>query len=1055
MLVGFAAPTSITVVPDGRLIVTERAGRVRVVLPGRTGYEPVPFLQLTNIEATVGERALINLALDPAFAANGHYYVFYTSGSPLRDTVSRFTAVGNTTDLATEVVLYQDLADSSDIHHGGGLAIGPDGALYISTGDGHDTQPGAAHASQRLTSYRGKVLRLNRDGSVPLDNPFHDGPGPNLDAIWALGLRNPFRLSFDAVTGTLHAYDVGGGAWEEVNRLVAGANFGWPICEGVCAVDGMTNPSFAYPHAGRDAAIGGGVVYRGTAFPASHHGNLFYGDFVQSWIRRLVFAGDGSLAGDLPFDPPDGSSDGPTGPVVDLDVGLDGAIYYVNIGGGAVHRISYYSGNRPPTISAAAALPSGGASAPLAVQFSVEAADLDAQPLSYTWEFGDGTTSSERAPLHLYQTNGTFSARVLVSDGTATTYSDPIEIVVGSAPIVTILAPDAGALFQAGADITLSGSATDDGPLPDSAYSWTVVFRHDTHVHPAFGPFSGPSGAFTVPTSGHDFSGDTSYEATLTVTDAQGLSASATRVLAPVKQDLTLATAPTGLSIALDAITRPAPLVHDTLVGFSHRVTAPTPQQVGGVVYEFTGWSDGGAAAHDIVAPAAATTLVATYRPVPTLSVADVAVVEGDAGTTVLTFTVSLSAPSTSPVTVAYASADDTASSGSDYQPVTGTLTFNSGEVSATVAVTVAGDTDPEADERLSLALATPSGALIGDGSAVGTIVNDDVVPIVVSIGAASFAEGTGSTTSASWPVTLSAASPTAVSVQYAVTAGTATAGTDFAAASGTLTFAAGATQATIAVAVAADALDEPDETIAATLDSAVNASIGVGAAVGTIVDDDAAPAISVADVVVVEGPPGIASAVVTLTLSAASGRVVSATAATSDQTAGSADYTATTATVTLAARHADADRRRAGARRCRRRARRDGPGHRVESRPTRRSPTASAVVTIADDDPAPTLVISDVTVTEGNAGSAPSTFTVTLTGATSRTVTVAFATAASHRKRPGRLRRDLGLADLRTGRRHSDHRRAHRRRCRVGARGDLRGRSERADQRGHRRRPG
>ena len=344
ILVGFDAPTSITVVPDGRLLITERAGRVRVVPSGRTNYEPVPFLQLTNIESIVGERALINLALDPNFTANGYYYVFYTRGSPLRDTVSRFTAVGNTTDPASEVVLYQDDLPSSDLHHGGGLAFGPDGRLYISTGDGHDTLPGAAHVAQQVTSPRGKVLRINRDGTIPTDNPFHDGSGPNRDAIWARGLRNPFRLSVDASTGALHVYDVGGGAWEEVNLITRGANYGWPICEGACTTAGMTNPLFAYPHHNRDAAIGGGTVYRGTAFPESHRGNLFYGDFAQSWIRRLVFAADGSVGANLPFAPPDGAADGPTGAVVDIDVGLDGALYYVNIGGGSVHRISVLLG---------------------------------------------------------------------------------------------------------------------------------------------------------------------------------------------------------------------------------------------------------------------------------------------------------------------------------------------------------------------------------------------------------------------------------------------------------------------------------------------------------------------------------------------------------------------------------------------------------------------------------------------------------------------------------------------------------------------------------------
>ena len=307
----------------------------------------------------------------------------------------------------------------------------------------------------------------------------------------------------------------------------------------------MTAPLFAYSHLGRDAAIGGGVVYRGTAFPASHRDNLFYGDFVQSWIRRLTFAANGSVAQDLAFEPADGAADGPTGNVVDLDVGPDGALYYVNIGAGAVHRIRTFSGNRPPVIAAASATPASGTGVPFAVQFAVAASDPDAQVLTYAWEFGDGTTSNQEDPQHLYQSAGSFTARVLVSDGALTTYSEPLTISIGGAPAPSITSPPDGTTFRAGQTITFGGAATDpDETLPASAYSWTVVFHHDTHTHPAFGPFSGQTGSFVVPTSGHDFSGNTWYELVLSVTDAQGLTATASRVLAPDKVDLTLTTDP-------------------------------------------------------------------------------------------------------------------------------------------------------------------------------------------------------------------------------------------------------------------------------------------------------------------------------------------------------------------------------------------------------------------------------------------------------------------------------------------------------------------------------
>src|SRR5262249_49914768 len=153
--------------------------------------------------------------------------------------VARFTASGNGTVAGSEVVLWEDDVNTQNEHHGGTLAFGPDGKLYISSGDQF-----VATDAQLLTSFHGKILRINKDGSVPTDNPFYDGNGPNKDAIWAYGLRNPFRMSFDSVSGRLYIGDVGGNdpntAIEEVNVGTAGANYGWPLCEGSCGSPGTT-----------------------------------------------------------------------------------------------------------------------------------------------------------------------------------------------------------------------------------------------------------------------------------------------------------------------------------------------------------------------------------------------------------------------------------------------------------------------------------------------------------------------------------------------------------------------------------------------------------------------------------------------------------------------------------------------------------------------------------------------------------------------------------------------------------------------------------------------
>ena len=180
-----------------------------------------PFLQLTNVgnDGYAGlQQGIFSIALDPNFATNHYYYVFYTTRTPNRDRLSRFTANATltTTNLNTEVVLYQDPQDANTEHHGGAIVFGNDGKLYFTTGDHFQGAP-----SQDLTSPRGKIHRINPDGTVPTDNPFYDGNGPNVDSIWALGLRNPYRAYYDAPTGRLFVGDVGGNdaatAKEEVN----------------------------------------------------------------------------------------------------------------------------------------------------------------------------------------------------------------------------------------------------------------------------------------------------------------------------------------------------------------------------------------------------------------------------------------------------------------------------------------------------------------------------------------------------------------------------------------------------------------------------------------------------------------------------------------------------------------------------------------------------------------------------------------------------------------------------------------------------------------------
>ena len=627
------------------MLVGELAGRIEVLSPPYTTPDPNPFLQLTNVGEAGVQQGLYDIVLDPDFETNHFFYVFYTAGTPNHDRVSRFTANASLTGTVSgsEDILYEDPQNANAEHHGGSLNFANDGTLLFTTGEHFDPDN-----SQDLTSPRGKVHRINPDGTVPTDDPFFDGVGPNWDSVWASGLRNPYRAYYDAPTGRYYIADVGGNdpstAREEIDIGVAGANYGWPDSEGNCSSP-CTSPVFSYPHNDRDAAITGGFVYHGTEFPARYRGAYFYADYTQNWIRGIKLDDSGNVVDSFNFEPSDGSTDGPYGDIVYLAEGPDGALYYVDLGysdiGGTfgvskIRRISYTSSNQAPVVHASASPTSG--PTPLHVDFSsAHSSDPEGQPLTYSWDFGDGTTSTAANPTHTYSTRGPYQVRLTVSDGVQDSVSTPITINAGSVPTATILTPSNNLHFRAGDVISYSGDGTDpdDGDLPDSAFTWNIDFLHDGHVHPGTPVHGVTGGSFTIPSSGHDFSGNTRYRITLTVTDSDGLSSSRSVVVRPRKVNLTFDTVPSGRTIYLDGIAKTTPFVHDTLIGFHHTIEARN-QTADGTIYKFDSWSDGGGQAHTITVPSTAHSYSATFNssPVPPGLVGAWGFDEGD-GTTV------------------------------------------------------------------------------------------------------------------------------------------------------------------------------------------------------------------------------------------------------------------------------------------------------------------------------------------------------------------------------------------------------------------------------------
>ncbi|MEM7308224.1 MAG: PQQ-dependent sugar dehydrogenase [Planctomycetota bacterium] len=354
-LTGLIEPTCLQALPDGRFLIAERAGKVLLY----DGSSTTTVLQVTADLSTI-EYGIVGLELDPGFLGNGWFYLHYTT-TELRDRVSRFTFAGDAVDPASEFIVWEN-ADLGPGHTGGSMSFGPDGKIYIPTGDGFFPPN-----SQDLTNANGKVLRLNPDGTIPPDNPGVSIPGAD-PAIWAWGLRNPFRSGWDLISGTYWIADVGGDdamAWEELHVGVAGANYGWPDQEGpecvVADCTGMVAPEYGYRHDDPltaptlvSGSITGGVSYYGNSFPADFHGNYIFGDYANRWMRRLRFDGAGNIV-DAPVFIPILLG----GTLVELDVDPAGALWYVTVGlpwtGGpdepSLYRVGYTAPGDPTPVS--------------------------------------------------------------------------------------------------------------------------------------------------------------------------------------------------------------------------------------------------------------------------------------------------------------------------------------------------------------------------------------------------------------------------------------------------------------------------------------------------------------------------------------------------------------------------------------------------------------------------------------------------------------------------------------------------------------------------------
>ncbi|MEV4473439.1 LamG-like jellyroll fold domain-containing protein [Nonomuraea sp. NPDC049504] len=493
------------------------------------------------------------------------------------------------------------------------------------------------------TALNGTTIRIDLDtGAAAPGNPNAGSSDPNLARIVAYGQRNPFRITIRPGTGEVWAGEVGWNIYEEINRIPDPTgpvrNFGWPCYEGASRQGGYDNlnltlcenlyaagssahtpPYFAWSHNSRPApndpcpsggsSSSGVAFYEGGNYPPGYDGALFFSDYSRSCVWVMTKGANG-----LP-DPATIATFDSGIPAVELETGPGGDLFAVDYTNGRIVRYLY--DNTPPTAVIGASATSG--SAPLTVNFtSTGSGDADGDPVTFRWDLdgdGDFDDSTAASPSHTYTQPGSYVVKLRVDDGRGGQGDATVTINVNNtAPVAAITTPSAGDKWAVGDTVTFSGTGTDaqDGSIPGSRMSWRLILHHcpsTCHEH-EITTYTGASGSFAAPD--HEY--PSHLELRLTVTDAHGLTDTASVLLQPKTVELTFQTEPAGLQLGFNGEQTIAPFTRTVIAGSHNSISAPSPQSADGRSYTLESWSDGGAATHNVTAPATAATYTATYE---------------------------------------------------------------------------------------------------------------------------------------------------------------------------------------------------------------------------------------------------------------------------------------------------------------------------------------------------------------------------------------------------------------------------------------------------------